>query len=268
MENNTDILEQINTKKMEYVAYCKQHRSEQALRAHINTMAPTRPFASALAKKVKEQQIGLIAEIKKASPSKGIIRQDFDPATFAKAYEQSGATCISVLTDQPYFQGRDEDLITVRHHTSLPILRKDFIVDHYQVIESRAIGADAILLIMASLSLSHAKDLEALAIELGLSVLIEVHDKKELDQALQLKSPLIGVNNRNLKTLSVDLSITSSLLPFIPKHYTVVCESGLSSYSDIAHMNQQGVWAFLVGESLMRQQDVGLATKKLLGKVL
>jgi indole-3-glycerol phosphate synthase len=267
MQESSDILDQINAKKKAHVEACKQHTSEPMLWAHIKTLPPTKPFAGKLSEKVKKQEIGLIAEIKKASPSKGIIREDFNPATLVADYESSGATCISVLTDQPYFQGSDEDLKTVRAHTSLPILRKDFIVDGYQIIESRALGADAILLIMASLPLAQAKELEKIAIDLGLSVLIEVHNKQELERALQLKSPLIGINNRNLKTLSVDLSTTASLLPFIPEGYTVVCESGLSTHQDIANMNAKGVWAFLVGESLMRQEDVRHATKTLLGKI-
>jgi len=259
-----DILEQILAKKREHLAACKQQYGQSVLSERIAGMKPVCNFHHAVSHGIMHRHTVLIAEIKKASPSKGIIRKDFDPATLSMCYERAGATCISVLTDTPYFQGKNEDLIQVREHTVLPILRKDFIIDPYQVLEARAIGADAILLIMAALSLSQARELEACARELDLSVLVEVHNRAELDQALRLKTTLIGINNRNLKTLVVDLSTTETLLPFIPQSHYVVCESGIAYRHDIIHMNKLGVWAFLVGESLMREADVQQATRTLL----
>lgn len=259
-----NILDQILTKKRTHIELCKQRCDQKTLLAQIATMEPVRNFYQAVHHGISHRQVTLITEIKKASPSKGVIRKDFNPGELAVLYEKAGASCISVLTDTPYFQGKNEDLIQVRKNTVLPILRKDFMIDPYQVIEARAIGADAILLIMAALSLAEAKELEACAQELGLSVLIEVHNRAELDQALHLKSTLIGINNRNLKTLIVDLSTTESLLPFIPRSHQVICESGISYHHDVVHMNKLGVWAFLVGESLMRESDVEQATRRLL----
>lgn len=208
---------------------------------------------------------GLIAEIKKASPSKGLIRADFRPAEHAKAYEAGGAACLSVLTDAPYFQGHEEYLVAARAACSLPVLRKDFMVDPWQVAETRAIGADAILIIVAALNDAQMQELEAAAIERGMDVLVETHDAAELDRALRLKSRLIGVNNRNLKDFTVDFARTYELVGRAPKDCTFVAESGLSSHADLVAMAEHGVRCFLVGESLMRAADVGQATRDLLG---
>ena len=208
---------------------------------------------------------GLIAEIKKASPSKGLIRADFRPAEHAAAYEAGGAACLSVLTDAPYFQGHEDYLVAARAACSLPVLRKDFMVDPWQVAEARAIGADAILIIVAALNDSEMQEIEAAAIERGMDVLVETHDAAELDRALRLQSRLIGVNNRNLKDFTVDFARTYELIDRAPKDCTFVAESGLSSHADLAAMASHGVRCFLVGESLMRAADVEQATRELLG---
>ena len=223
-----------------------------------------RGFRAALDVKAAEG-FGLIAEIKKASPSKGLIRADFRPAEHAAAYEAGGAACLSVLTDAPYFQGHEDYLVAARAACSLPVLRKDFMVDPWQVAEGRAIGADAILIIVAALDDSEMQEIEAAAIERGMDVLVETHDAAELDRALRLQSRLIGVNNRNLKDFTVDFARTYELIECAPKDCTFVAESGLSSHADLAAMASHGVRCFLVGESLMRADDVEQATRELLG---
>ncbi len=259
----SDTLKKICIDKLEHIKNQKSKKPEAELIKLLAKTRPVRKFKESLEKK----DIGLIAEVKKASPSKGVIREDFDPVKIAMAYERGGAACISVLTDEKYFQGRDEYLTAVRESVLLPVLRKDFMLDEYQVIEARVLGADCILLIMAALTDDQAQKLEAKAHELGMDVLVEVHDKNELKRALKLKSKLIGINNRNLKTLSVDISLTEQLLPLIPRGYHAVCESGINDNKDILRFSKLGVKSYLVGESLMRQKDVEKATKSLLGKI-
>ncbi len=232
-------------------------------RAALDRGEPTRGFRDALSR-AAATGYGLIAEIKKASPSKGIIREDFDPAHLAGAYDAGGATCLSVLTHTPYFQGRDEDLAAARRAVERPILRKDFMLDPYQVFEAREMGADCILLIMAALDDGTARTLEDTAEALGLEVLIEVHNEAELDRTGRLRSRLIGVNNRDLTTLSVDLRTTERLIEHMPENALAVSESGLSTADDLARMAAAGVRCFLVGEALMRQPDVATATRNLL----
>lgn len=261
---NTSILAKICADKLVHISSQKTKISPQQIEEMALASKPCKGFYNAINSKTSQKKNALIAEVKKASPSKGIIRADFNPEKIAVAYENGGASCISVLTDTPYFQGVDEYLRIVRKACSLPLLRKDFMLDTYQVFEARALGADCILLIMAALGDSQASELESAASALGMDILIEVHDEEELKRALKLESKLIGINNRNLKTLAVDLATTSRLASMIPSGYTIVCESGISTKEDIAKVNESGVYSFLVGESLMVQGDVEEATKKLL----
>jgi len=256
---DSDILARILTTKAEEVIAAQVDRPLEVLQHDARNAAPPRGFAAAIRDRIATGRAAVIAEIKRASPSKGVLRPQFDPAAIAASYARAGATCLSVLTDRPFFQGAPEFLVEARGACAIPALRKEFIVDEYQVVESRTLGADAILLIVAALDDARLADLEACARAYGMDVLVEVHDALELDRALKLATPLIGINNRNLRTFNVSLHTTIELLPRIPADRVVVTESGILAQRDVAQMRRHGVHAFLVGEAFMRAPDPGAA---------
>ena len=259
----SDILEKIVAVKHQEVAAAQRRKSLTAVRADAESRVLTRDFVGAMRSKIAAGHPAVIAEIKKASPSKGVLREEFIPADIAQSYAEHGAACLSVLTDVDFFQGRVDFLKQARASCQLPVLRKDFMVDAYQIYESRAMGADAVLLIAACLDDAQMKDFEAIARNLDMAVLVEVHDQAELERALKLKTPLIGVNNRNLKSFEVSLDTTLTLRSHVPADRIVVTESGIQTREDVLHMGAAGINAFLVGEALMRASDPGVALAEL-----
>lgn len=258
-----DILAKILQTKKEEVAAARQLRSEADVLREAKNRQDVRGFVRALKYKISQNQPAVIAEVKKASPSKGVIRENFNPTEIATSYAAHGAACLSVLTDMQYFQGAYDHLRQARAACALPILRKDFMIDPYQIIHARAIGADCILLIVAALSLTQLLEFESLAHELGMDVLVEVHDKEELDTALNMKSTMLGINNRNLRTFETSLQTTVDLLQYIPEDKLIITESGILSSEDVKTMRNHQVNAFLVGEAFMRQPDPGVALEQL-----
>ena len=259
----TDILEKITAVKHQEVAAARKRKSLEAVRADAESRVLTRDFVGALRAKIADGQSAVIAEIKKASPSKGVLRADFEPADIAQSYAEHGAACLSVLTDKDFFQGSSDYLRQARASCTLPVLRKDFMVDAYQIYESRAMGADAVLLIAACLNDGQMAEFEQIARSLDMAVLVEVHDAEELQRALKLKTPLIGINNRNLKTFEVSLDTTISMLADVPKDRLLITESGITTPADVVRMREAGVNAFLVGEAFMRANEPGEALAKL-----
>ncbi|MFM9964713.1 MAG: indole-3-glycerol phosphate synthase TrpC [Planctomycetaceae bacterium] len=260
-----NVLDDIVADKLTEIAAAKQRVSVESLASRLASAAPPRDFVAALQSSAERIGVGMIAEVKKASPSAGLIRADFDPVAIAKTYEANGAACISCLTDEKYFQGRLEYLTAIKQAVSLPVLRKDFIVDRYQVLEARAAGADAILLIAECLDDCHLRDLYFYASELGMECLIELYEPDNLDRVLKLQPPLVGVNNRNLKTMITDFDQTIRLAPRIAAQSLLVAESGIRTRADVERLVAAGCRAILVGESLMRSADIGASVRELLG---